>query len=366
MATSRTRGALVAGAIAAALVVAALAGGAPGNDGPPLDPRSDGPLGTSALVSLLTELDADVDLAPGLPDADDDVALLLDDTLDDDQVAEVLDWVRAGGRLVVTDPSSFLLPPTFPLGLGDTLDTGPIPRGVCTIDALGDVDEVAGGAPVRYGTEGTDGSCLGTRDFAFVVERGDGAGSVTGVGGAAFLTNDLLATRDNAVLAVALLAPEPGTTVRVVDAPLPAGGGDKTLADLVPDGVRRLLVQLAVAFVLYALWRAIRLGRPVREAQPVEVAGSELVRATGRLLGRGRAPGPAADALRRGLRRRLRSRLGIPAEAPPRAFVDAVVARTGLAPEVVEAALDDRPVTTDDELVAVARAVSSVHQEVLP
>jgi hypothetical protein len=362
---SRWRSALVAGAIALALVVAALAGGDPGSDGPPLDPRSDGPLGTSALVTLLQAFGADVDLSVGLPSAADDVALLLQDRLDDDQFDDVLAWVRAGGHLVVTDPGSLLLPPALPMGFADALDPAPLERGVCSIDALADVGSVAGGTAVRYETGGADGSCLGSRDFAFVITRAEGSGFVTGVGGAAFLTNDVLATRDNAVLAVALLAPERATSVRVVDAPLPAGGGDETLGDLVPDNVRRLLLQLAVAFVAYALWRAIRLGRPVPETQPVEVAGSELVRATGRLLGRGRAPGPAAEALRQGLRRRLRPRLGIAVEAPPSALAEVVVARSGLEPEVVEAALGEGPVTTDGELVAVARAVASVHQEVL-
>jgi hypothetical protein len=365
MADGRSRRALVVVAITAGLVLAALAGGAPGTDGPPLDPRSDGPLGTSALVSLLDDLGAAVDLSPGLPDAGDDVALLLEDSLDDGQLEAVLAWVREGGRLVVTDPSSRLLPPLAAADLRESLATGPVERGVCSIDALADVDEVEGGAAVRYDTVGADGTCLGTADAAFVVLLRLGAGTVTGVGGAAFLTNDVLATRDNAVLAVSLLAPAPGTSVRVVEAPLPAGGGDDTLVDLVPDGVRRLLLQLAVAFGLYALWRGIRLGRPVPERQPVEVAGSELVRATGRLLSRGGAPGPAADALRQGLRRRLRPRLGIPADASAESMVEAVVARSPLDAELVRTALDDRPVTSDAELVAVARAVSSVHQEVL-
>lgn len=364
-APSRSRSALVAGAIALALVVAALAGGEPGSDGPPLDPRSDGPLGASALVSLLRTFDAEVDLSAGLPGAADDVALLLQDRLDGDQATAVLDWVRAGGRLIVTDPSSRFVPVANPLPLDEALTAGPLERGTCTIPALADIDAVDGGAALRYETAGADGTCLGTSSEAFVVTLQLGDGSVTGVGGAAFLTNDRLGSLDNAVLAVALLAPERGTAVRVVDAPLPAGGGDDTLADLVPDNVRRLLLQLAVAFVLYALWRAIRLGRPVAETQPVEIAGSELVRATGRLLARGRSPGPAAEVLRQGLRRRLRPRLGVADQAPDEALVEIVARRTGLDPDTVEAALGDRPVTTDDELVAVARAVSSVHQEVL-
>ena len=117
--------------------------------------------------------------------------------------------------------------------------------------------------------------------------------------------------------------------------------------------------------MLYALWRSIRLGRPVAEDQPVEVASSELVAAIGRLLGRTRAPGAAADTLRVELRRALRTRLGVPPDADARMLADIVAARTSIDVDRVLEAVDERPVTTDAELAAVARAVASIHQEVL-
>jgi hypothetical protein len=357
-----SRGAVVAGSVGAALLAVALLGGSP-NDGPPLDPRSDGPLGTSALVSLLERLDADVELSVGLPDRGDDVALLLADRLDEDQTDEVLAWVRAGGTLVVTDPGSSLAPATF--GGVNPLDPEDVERGICSLPALDDVHVVDGGTASRYDTGRAYGSCLGSRDFAFVVATAEGAGDVVAVGGAAFVTNDRLAHEDNAVLAAALLAPAARTSVRFVDPPLPAGGGDKTLFELISDGVRRAGFQLGLAFVLYAAWRAIRLGRPVPETQPVEIAGSELVGATGRLLERGRSPGAAAEVLRERLRRALRARLGVAALADHEALAHAVAERSGVDLQQARAAVGDHPVTNDDELVAVARAVASVHQEVL-
>jgi hypothetical protein len=198
-----------------------------------------------------------------------------------------------------------------------------------------------------------------------VVARHDGDGAWVALGGAAALTNDLLDEHDNAVLAAALLAPAEGTRVRFVEAPLPAGGGDKTLADLVPVGVKRALLQLGAAFLLYAAWRAIRLGRPVIEQQAVELEGSALVRAVGNLLSRSRAPGAAAETLRADLRARLRARLGIPVTADHHTLATLVASRSGIELEQVLAAVDDRPITTDAELVAVARAVASIHQEVL-
>ena len=357
------RGAVVGLCVAGSLLLAALVGGRPGRDGPPLDPRSDGPLGTSALVSLLDGLGAQVDLSGGVPGPADDVALLLQDRLDEEQRDDLATWVRDGGTLVVLDPSSALTPPVVEQGL--SFAAGAIAPGACSIRALAAVGDVDGGAAVLYAAAESDQICFGYRNKgAFVVTHEVGAGQVVAVGGAAFVTNDLLGHRDNAVLAVTLLAPMAGTTVRFVEAPVPAGGGDKTLGDLVPAGVKRALLQLAVAFVLYALWRAVRLGQPVPERQPVEVAGSELVGAIGRLLSRTRAPGAAAETLREGLRRSLRARLGIPVDAPTTTLAELTAARTGLALTDVLVAVDERAVTTDAELVAVARAVASIYEEV--
>jgi hypothetical protein len=343
------------------LAVALLGGGH--TDGPPLDPRSDGPLGTSALVSLLEGLGADVELSVGLPDEGDDVALILSDRLDEQQTADVQAWVEAGGTLVVTDPlSSFVPVQSLP---SDEVDAEELDRGICTVPALGGVEVVEAAAPARYDTALARSSCLGSRDFAFVVVTPIGAGTVAAVGGADFATNDRLDEADNAVLAAGLLAPQSGTTVRFVDAPIPAGGGDKTLYDLVSDGVRRAGLQLGLAFIVYALWRAVRLGRPVREVQPVEIAGSELVAASGRLLERGRAPGEAAEVLRADLRRDLRTRLGVGPDVSPAELAALVAERSGVDPHDASAAIDDHAVTDDDELVAVARAVASVQQEVL-
>jgi hypothetical protein len=198
-----------------------------------------------------------------------------------------------------------------------------------------------------------------------VAARSEGAGDVVSIGGADFATNERLDHDDNAVLAAALLAPGRSPSVRFVDAPLPAGGGDKTLGDLVSDGIRRFGWQLAIAFLVYAAWRAVRLGRPVPETQPVEIAGSELVGATGRLLERGRSSGAAAEVLRSRLRRALSARFGVPPGAPHATLAQVVAERTGTDPSLIEVAVGERPVTSDDELVAVAHAVATVHQEVL-
>ena len=150
---------------------------------------------------------------------------------------------------------------------------------------------------------------------AFVAVADAGRGHGRRLGGAGLLTNGALGEVDNAVLAAALLAPAPGTRVAVVLLPAAGGGGTRSLADLVSPGVKGALLQLGVAFVLYALWRARRLGRPVPEPQPVPLAASELVVAVGQPAQQAGRRDQAGALLRADLRRRLAERLGLALDA---------------------------------------------------
>jgi hypothetical protein len=370
-ATGSRRGAGIVALAALGLLAIALVTGRPDPDLPPLDPRSHQPDGASALIELLRSLEVDVELGIGLPTADDDVALLLGDRLTRAQREELLGWVEGGGRLVVADPSSPLAPsaarPSDALGAGlsSGIDPGTVEPGTCGIDALQGVGPLEPGQVVALEVpDGADG-CFGTSDAALVVAEAWGQGVVVSLGAPGALVNGRLDRAGNAAAAAALIGPAPGTAVRVVDPPSPVGDGDATLADLVPDGVTRALLQLGVAFVAYAAWRAIRLGRPVDEPQPVALAGSALVSATGRLLAATGSPAAAAEALRAGLRHDLGARLGLAPDLHVDRVTAAVVERTGLDATTLGPALGPDPVRTDDELVAAARAVAIVRQEAL-
>jgi hypothetical protein len=125
-----------------------------------------------------------------------------------------------------------------------------------------------------------------------------------------------------------------------------------------------VIVQLLIAGLLYVLWRARRLGKPVEEPQPVKVAASELVAAAGGLLERSGSPQYAADVLRADLRRDLASRLGLSPHLPPDTFTQVVAARTQLDAAQLQAALGPGPVSTDADLVTVARLIDIVRKEV--
>lgn len=339
----------------AVVVVGAYLGAARRTTGPPLDPGSTAPDGTKGLVELVGALGGSVSVVDGAPDASFDRAVLLEDRLDRDDAGALQAWVRAGGVLVVADPSSLLTPPVAGGAVTDEV------RGPCAVPGLTDaaVLDVGLSRPLQV-PAGAVG-CFSSGDGAFLVATGSGSGTVVGLGGPDLFTNQLLDEADNAVLAGALLAGD-GTRTAFVRSTLP-GGGDRGLVDLVDTPVRAALAQLVVAFGVVVLWRARRLGRPVEEPQPVEIEGSELTRAVGRLLAGNRRPDRAGALLRDRARRQLSAPLGLPLDAGSDHVARTVAARTTLTDDEARRAVAS-PITSDDELVAVATLLARIHQEI--
>lgn len=349
---SRARLGLVAAvAVLAVLLVAVGGSDPPQRDGRPFDPASEDPGGTLGLVRLLERFGADVRRTNGTVGPADDLALVLADRLDPAARDELRAWVRDGGRLVVADPVSDLLPFAPAREAADPPALGLHRPGTCDLAALADVRGllVTGDRPLRVPPGA--GSCFGDGRSAQVVAVREGAGVIVGVATPEWFVNANLASPDQAVLAVALLAPTPGERVALVG-PVP-GGGDDTLVDLVPTRVWQFLVLAALAFVLFAVSRARRLGAPVVEAVPVEVPGAELVEATGRLLARSREPWRTAALLRRRAARVLADRGGLRPDDPPEQLA-AVAASAGLDPAHTLDLLT-RPCSDDTELARLAR-----------
>ncbi len=359
--------ALVIGAILAVVAVAAIAG-APPPSGPPLDPRSAKPDGTKALVLLLDSLGAQVQLNAPPPSGRGGVALVLQDLLDDQSRQQLRQWVSDGGTLVVTDPQSDLIDvPLF--SASSQLVTGPtvsggLPRG-CGIAAFAGVAHVDPSGGVLFSPPPSDTGCFVYHGGAFVDVHAVGRGTIVAIGGPDPFVNANLGKADNSVLAASLLAPEPGTTVSFVGSAGQIGGGRKHLLDLVSGRVKEAFWELALAFALLALWRARRHGRPVADALPVELPGSDLVVAVGRLLQDGKCRDQAAAILREQLRGDLAGRLGLPRTSGPDAVVDAVARRAGLDRDRVHEALAG-PVPEDGAgLVALAQSTEAIRQEVI-
>jgi hypothetical protein len=371
-----TRRALPWVAVVVGLALVVAVGGRRADEGNPLDPASPGPLGTKGLVEVLRELGGRVAVSADQPGTGTDVALLLSDNLTSDRRRGLLDWVGRGGTLVVADPSSDVtrVEPVGTTRIG-LLDAEIEPR--CAEPALADVGRVAAPGGVVFklpeggpgngqghppGTAGAR-ACFPRNRGAWLLIQPLGSGTVVRLGGASVLVNQELGKADNALLLASLLAPVEGTTVQVLQPPLP-GGGDAGLGDLVAPRVRLALWQLVVAFVLLALWRARRLGRPVAEPQPVQLPGAELVVAVGNLLQRAKARGQAAGLLSDDLRRSLAERLGLPPSAPADQVADAVAARAGIPRERVLRTLAQVNPRDEAELVALSQAVDTIRREV--
>jgi Domain of unknown function (DUF4350) len=368
-ASARSRTWLPALALLGGLVLVTLLIGAgpdhPGN----LDPRSTEAGGTKALVMLLDASGATVSVTDRQPGAGTDVALLLSDTTSTGYTAQLRSWVEAGGVLVVADPYSSFAPPRATAASVFAAGAVRVDRGDCDIPAMVGLYLLASPEGVtRFKAPDRAGRCFADRTGSFVVDSTVGAGHVVAIGDADVFMNATLDQADNAGLAVALMAARPGTRVSVLWG-MRAGGspaaGHGDLASLVSTGVKLAIVELVVAFGLYAWWRARRLGQPVVEHQPVQIGGSELVRAHGNLLEQTRDPDRAARLLRSDLRRRLSERLGLPSNATPHVVAEVTAARTPVERERVERAVTDAPIRSEDDLLDLARDIDAIRTEVL-
>jgi hypothetical protein len=177
-------------------------------------------------------------------------------------------------------------------------------------------------------------------------------------------TNAVLDEADNSVLAARLLLPPDGGAVAILD-PNPPGSGGTTLGDLIADRVFQAILQLGVAFAVYALWRMRRVGRPVTEPQPVAIAGSQFVRAVGGLQQRSRATDRAATTLRIDTRRLLSERCHLPLSIDTATLAELVATRTGLDRNRVAAALSDAPILDETSLVALGQQLDTICQQIL-
>jgi hypothetical protein len=358
----RTRQFLVWGLLVVGIVVAAVVGSQRADQGLPLDPTSPRPSGTKALVDTLRDLGVDVSVSSELPTGSGS-ALLLADDLTEDRRAELLEWVNDGGTLVVADPSS----PVTPMEpAGDTsigfVEAQLEPR--CALPAVRDVGRVSAPGAVVFRVPPGAQACFPRDQGSWLVAVPKGAGTVVRLGGASAVLNREIGKADNAVLMVDLLAPGPGAAVTVLRPPKP-GGGSKGLGALIAPRVKLALLQLLIAFLLLALWRSRRLGRPVTEPTAVRIRGSELVVAVGNLLQRARHRRQAAALLSGDLRRTLAERLGLPASAPAQQVAETATARTGIQQERVLAALEPSMPRNEAELVALGQEIDTIRTEVV-
>jgi len=340
---------------------------------------------------VLQAAGADVDDTRSVPEPGTATRILvLDDRLDTDQRAAVLAFVEAGGVAIVADPDSTLhggagfdggavsvvgdISGEARRSVGQETNVAP---GDCTIDALqrlrgvyvpdGQLFPVGPTEPTCF----TDlrGSNSGPPSHSFVIVSSIGRGIVVGLGDNRPFVNEHLRRADNSGLAVALLVPErnvdvtflvgTGVNPTVED----VGSGEDTLVDLIPSWVWMSIVLSAVAFVLFAISRAIAPGRILTEPVTSPIAGSELVSATGNLMERAGHASRAGQLLLTQLHRDMCRAHEVDLNAPLADLDRHVARRADIEVGEVDQLLG-RTVRTDQELADVTRQIDRLRRRI--
>lgn len=215
------------------------------------------------------------------------------------------------------------------------------------------------------GPAGTDG----TNTDAGTADADSATGDTLVLGSTAPLANAHLDEAGNASLALQLLGSRPHLVWYLPsydDSGAPADH-EHSFFDLIPSGWLWGTLQLAVAALLTALWRARRLGALVSERLPVAVRASEAVEGRARLYRKANARAHTAGTLRAATRDRLALLLALPpAEAQsPESLLPALSDRLG--PAAVDTLLPllfGPAPTTDLALVTLADRLDALEREV--
>jgi hypothetical protein len=290
--------------------------------------------------------------------------VLLADARDDGQVSEVLAWVEEGGRLVVADPGSLVLPrlgiegvPSDAFLGTDERSPGCVTRATRAVRGIVIAAVEAELVPTVGGI-----ACFPGERGAFAVTVPHGRGEVVLLGGRSFLVDDLLDRADNARFALQVLdagggvafgPPEPG-----------AAGGRSGVWDVLPSGAKVAVAFAVLAGLLFGVARSRRLGKPVLEEPVSPIPGSELVEATAALYRRARATGFAGHQLRAAAAARLSRRLGVPPDVPADALPDVLAAAGSLDAQRLRRVLAAPEPEDDEELIALGRELERILDEV--
>lgn len=380
----RARGILL---VIGILVVAGLVIGAlqSGDQHGHLDPRSYDRNGSRAAAELLKDRGVSTRVVTTLAEASaatgPDTTLLIasPNLLTSSQQRQLhTATAKSGGRtvLVAAGPPSV---PTLAPGVRAEAPSAPVaarePR--CTLSAAATAGTADLGG-IRYSTAASHDACYPADGRPSLLRLAAPAnGDTVLLGAPDLLHNEHLAQQGNASLALQLLGSRPHLVwylPSLTDPSATEGGGpDGDSADAtngflshIPPGWLWGTLQLALAAVLAALWRARRLGPLVTERLPVAIRGSETTEGRARLYLKSHARDRAASTLRSASRARLSSLLGVPtAHADsPNALLPAVSARLPDTTRDHHSLLFGPTPSDDAGLIRLADALDALEREV--
>ncbi|MFE0653847.1 DUF4350 domain-containing protein [Streptomyces sp. NPDC059534] len=292
-----------------------------------LDPRSADPTGSRAVAELLAARGVTITRATTLDEAraatDGEATLLVttpDLLTDSQQVGLRATMTAATGRTVLVGAGTASLATLAP---GVTTAPSASVRNLapsCALPAAtraGSVD--LGGERYLIDPGTTADSCYLSDGLPTLVRLpGPGSTDTVLLGSPDILHNKRLDQQGNASLALQLLGSRPHLVWYLPSLTDPSATADDTAGDttgtflsLIPSGWLWGTLQLAIAAVLAAIWRARRLGPLVTERLPVAVRASEATEGRARLYRKADARDRAASVLRTATRTRLAPLLGV-------------------------------------------------------
>lgn len=356
------------------LIVATLSFAAAGSgaDSSPLGASSPTPGGAQALVEVLRSQGVDVTATSSLVETEDavgdaDATTLViydpDNYLTDAQLGNA---VELAGRVVVIAPGFAALQAVAPEVAQAGTVTGAV-DGDCDLRAATNAETVTGdGDGYRVIDDDADAvACFGSGDDVYsLIQLDRGASTLTVLGTTDALSNEHIADRGNAALALTLLGEVPSLIWYVPTFADVEALTDETIAELTPGWVIPIMILLVLTVIAAAVWRGRRFGPLVVENLSVTVRSSETMEGRARLYATASARLRALDALRIGTIARLATACGLPRTASVDEVADAAAAVIGLNPADLRNLLVDADPRTDAQLVALSDELLRVERAV--
>ncbi|MFD5453188.1 DUF4350 domain-containing protein [Streptomyces sp. NPDC003470] len=378
---TRTRGIalalvlLLAGAVAIAVVRSDARHGE-------LDPRSADPYGSRAVAELLADRGVSTRVVTTLDDAraaagpHTTLLVAAPDLLTARRQAELRSATAgSGGRTVLVAPGASVerLVPGVTADPARSFDSTLSPD--CDLPAARRAGNADTGG-IRYSsTHPRADLCYPSENLATLLRvpatspasGGTAPGDTIVLGARDILYNNHLDEHGNASLALQLLGSRPHLVWYLPSlSDTTAPDDERGFFDLIPSGWLWGTLQLFVAAVLAALWRARRLGPLVPEKLPVAIRASETTEGHARLYRRANARDRAASALRSATRIRLAPLVGVPvAQAhAPEALLPALSAHLHGDGQSLHTLLHGPPPGDDAALIALADQLDALEREV--
>lgn len=362
-----------AGVVAVALVAALVAGGQ--SAGSPLAADSATPAGGRALAEVLRQQGVTVVPVGSLTQARAAVAATDDATVffsDSDGYLDgkgLTELATLAPRIVVAAPDFLALQSLAPeVGFGGVGADSPV-EADCALPAARRAGSLSpGGATLRIPSGADQGpatltGCFPSDGGAYVVvDRVEGAHTVTLVGEATLFSNDSIGTYGNAALALNLLGASDTVVWYLPTLADVERTGPPSLGELTPGWLTPTLILLGFVFLAAAIWRGRRFGPLVAENLPVTVKASETMEGRARLYARGATRLRALDALRIGATQRLAVMVGLGRSAGLDEVVSAVAAHTGLPVEQVGGVLVHEQPTGDADLMRLSARLDELER----